>query len=614
MAGEMDTPCDSKVGTRGAIKKYALCILAVILSGFMPAMAELETASEPALPPPASIKPEVLVEPSSRLFIPRSALEDWARQSFGTAQSKGQIVGAGFALIRPEGPVLSRGFGFGDNEAEDTVHPGITYFPASGVGNLLVAQMLVDLEAQNRLELNDPIDIYLTRLSLSPGHSGLSIRGLFGNDTGLTTSLRGSHLYKDHTDNIGLGHIKALLRRSAIEPKIETHASPLAAALASIVAEDVSGRSVQSMLEDQLKSRWNAAPWFNTAGAESAKYISRDHRILPDGEVRRAPIHVVAPGFEASRGLYLTINDMAHILASQLTGLGEHSQATRDVVDLAFQKSTTHTTAKGQPGPVEVLEIRSIVGTNSLHAVLVPELEIGFLALVNSSARRPGLTQSRTGDETVPVLDASDLVDSFMGRFMPVSKPANPLSMQNSNTATTIDRTRSSDINGTRSSPALPAGVEVSTPLPTSHTKPLFQRSSVSGLAALFLLSVVFQFALLASARWEASTTGQRISKGLGMASVIFMTATLSFPVVLVFLEHSETLVDPLFLISQWSFPVAALMALATMAACLIGWKNQFWGEERAGLHKRLCFTVGSMGVLGLAIVTWQLDLIIPVF
>ena len=98
------------------------------------------------------------------------------------------------------------------------------------------------------------------------------------------------------------------------------------------------------------------------------------------------------------------------------------------------------------------------------------------------------------------------------------------------------------------------------------------------------------------------------------MASVVFMTATLSFPVVLIFLEHSETLVDPLFRISQWSFPVAAFLALATTVACLFGWKNHFWGDERAGFHKRLCFSVGSAGLLGLAIVTWQLDLVIPLF
>lgn len=632
MAGRMNTPYDRKVGTCSAMRKYApgtlavilpaflSVILPIILSGLMPAMAELDTASK-ASPPPSilmepevPIEPEIVVEPSSQLFIPRGALEDWARQFVGTAQSKGQFVGAGFALIRPEGPVLSRGFGLVDNEAEDTVHPGITWFPASGIGNLLVAQMLVELEAKNRLKLDDPVDTYLTRLSLSPDHSRLSIRDLFGNDTGLTTSLRGSHLYKDHTGNIGLGHIRALLRRSAIEPPADTHASPLAAALASIVAEDINAKPVQSTLEEELKARWNAAPWFNTAGAPSAKYISRDHRILPDGDIRRAPLHAVAPGFEASRGLYLTINDMAYILASQLTGLGEDSQITRDVVNLAFQKSTAQTTANGQQSIVEVLEIRGDVGANSLHGILVPDMDIGFLALVNSSARRPGLTQSRTGGEAVPVLNASNLVDSFITRFMPLSKPASPLSMPGSNTTAPIDHTGSKYANNADSSLALTSGLKASKSRPAATTKPLFQRSSVSGLTALFLLSVVFQFALLASARWEATTTGQRISKGLGMASVVFMTSTLAFPVVLVLLEHSETLVDPLFLISQWSFPVAALLALATMGACLIGWKNHFWGDERAGFHKRLCFTVGSIGVLGLAIVTWQLDLIIPVF
>lgn len=613
MVGEMDTPPGRKVGICGAIKKYALGILAMILSGFMPAIAELDTSSKASSPSAAFAEPEVLVEPSLRLFIPRSALEDWARQSIGTAQSKGQFVGAGIAVIRPEGPVLSRGFGLGDNEAGDTVHPGITWFPASGIGNLLVAQMLVGLEAQHRLDLDDPVDNYLTRLSLSPNHSRLTIRDLFGNNTGLTSSLRGSHLYKDQTDNVGLGHIKSLLKRSIAEHQTDRNASPLAAALASLVVEDVSGKPVQTELEEQFKIRWNAAPWFNTAGAKSANYVSRDHRILSTGEIRRAPLHAAAPGFEASRGLYLTINDMAHILTSQLTGLGEHDQATRDAVNLTFQKSTAHTTENGQPGTVEVLEIRSDVGTNSLHAVLVPELEIGFLALVNSSARRPGLTQSRTGDETVPVLDASDLAESFMTRFIALPKSASLMPGSRSNTAAN-KATRSQVTSPEQSSLTSTASPEVKRDRLTSSSRPLFQRSSVNGLTALFLMSAVLQFALFASVRWEASTTGQRISRGLGMASVVFMTATLSFPVVLVLLEHSETLIDPLFLISQWSVPIAALLALATMVACLIGWKNRFWGDERAGFHKRLCFTVGSMGVLGLAIVTWQLGLIIPAF
>lgn len=577
----MDTPGRRNFGKLRAIKLYAVGMLAVLVSSVTTAMANPATSYEISPPPAAIINSNVIVEPSLRALIPRADLEDWSRQTVGAAQTKGQFVGSGFALIRPEGPALSRGFGFGDSETGDAIHPGITLFPASGLGALLVAQILVDLEAHNRLELDNPVNGYLTRLALSPRHNRLTIRELFGNDTGLASSLRGSHLYKDQTDSANLDHIRALLKRSSIERQTNTSASPLAAALASLVVEDVSGKPMQVLLENRLKTEWNVAPWFNTVGAKPTKYVSRDHRILSTGEIRRAPLHAAARGFEASRGLYLTINDMANILAGQLTGLSERSQATRDAIDLAFHKSTAHTTVNGQLHSVEVMEIRSNVGTNSLHAVLVPELEIGFLALVNSSAPRPGFLQSQTGEGTVPLLDASDLVDSFMTRFI---------------------------------APPESAGLAAGKARPALSSKPLFQRSSVSGLMALFLMSAVLQFALLASARWEASTIGQKISRGLGMASVVFMTATLTFPVALVFLEHSETLIDPLFLISQRAFPVAAFLALATMAACLLGWKNHFWGDERAGFHKRLCFTVGSAGLLGLAIVTWQLDLVIPVY
>lgn len=612
----MNTPCDRQTGTTAPIRKYAFVLLSLVLTCAMPGGAQTP-ASLKITPQPSAAAgvAKVLVEPSTRLFIARAELEAWAKQTVEAAQSGGQLVGSGFALIRPEGPVFSRGIGSADIKTNDRVHPGITYFPVGDIGKLLIAQMLVDLETQNRLTLDNAANNYMTRLSLSSDHNHLSIRDLFSGQTGLTSSLRGSHLYKDKSDRADLGHIKALLKISSSAPPVNSGppaaaaALPpaLASALASVIVEDVGGVPVEQALADRLKIRWNAAPWFNTAEAKDPKYVSQDHRILPTGEVRRSALHPVAPGFEATRGLYLTVNDIAIILASHLKGLDEKDQATQKVTDLVFRKSRIDTVVQGQTRTVDVLELRSTVISNSLHALLIPELEIGFVALVNSSAREPATTRSKTGEEVLPVLGASDLANSFMSHFIALPRTTELEANNGMNEGAGGSSMRKIMQSTFRS----PADGAFNRSRPDTPATPLFQRPSVSGLTALFLTFAVLQFALLASARWQATTPGQKISRGLGMASVVFMTATLSFPIVLAFLGHSETLVDPLFVMSQWTFPVGALLALLTAGACLIGWKQGFWGDEREGFQKRLCFTVGSLGVLGLAIVTWQLDLVV---
>lgn len=552
---------------------------------------------------------KILSAPSARLLISRPDLESWSNRAVAETQREGKFVGGAIAVIGPDGPVLTRGYGYADHRTQDAFHPGVTWFPAADLGNLLLATLLIDLEEQDRLGLEGKVDNYLTRLSLSSEYDDLRLQDLFGERSGLTSSVRGTHLYKDQDRPSNLGHIKSLL---GVDDTAGENLGPssLASALASLVVEDVTGMSAETALTALLESKWGASSWFNTKDAAGTRHISSHHRISQSARVSSQPLEPVAPGFEATRGLYLSVNDMAVILGDQLAGLAEDDKATSRVVDLAFRKGALITTVDGLPRRIDVYELDSALDASTLHAILIPELEIGFLAVVNSAAALPNLLPNLTSGLTPDlvrrsppaILDASDLASSFVAQFI-IAPQGRGVTLPFKNVATT--RLAVSGLqSGGRS--ALPSTRE--------FLAPLFQKSSLSGLTALFALSVVFQFALMASARWPASTRGQTISRWLGMGSVIFMTATLAFPFVLIAIGHSPTLVDPLFLVSQWSFPVAGLLALATVAACLIGWRKKFWGEERAGFQKRLCYTVGSLGVFGLAIVTWQLGLVTPNF
>lgn len=544
--------------------------------------------------------PAIETRPSTRLFLERADLEAWARDTIGVAEARGRLTGAGVAVFRPEGSVIVKGFGYGDFEKRDPVHPSVTYLPAAQLGDLLVAELLVELEATGRLNLGDRASNYLTRIALPPAYRHLTIRDLFGSETGLTTSIRGTHLAPGQTEPEALGHIKSMLNKSAPERQNSAPSSPLASALASLIVEDVSGQKIEKTLSQRLADKWGATAWFNTAGSRQPGYTSQHHRISRFGETERMELYATSPGFVASQGIYLTLNDITRILASQLKGLEEKSPLTERVVALTFAQKTVDGTAEGELDNIEILQLQGSVNASSVHIVLVPDLEIGLVAVVNSAPRTVDLAPGRGKEKILPPLSASDIVENFLQTFIPSHKTTLALPSE-------MDR------------PFEDVYTQTSRALIGSDTvlkifSPLSKKSSVNGLMVLFLLSAVLQFALLASARWPTVTGGQRAAKWLGMASVVTMTAALTLPVVLLVIGHSRTLIDPLYLISRWAFPIAGLMATVTLMACLIGWKQSFWGDEGDGFKRRLCFTAGSLGVFSLAVVSWQLDLIAPVF
>lgn len=670
----MSVPLRQRIGAARRVTRLVSCALAMALLWALPSWSKTPQPTPQATPQPTmllapveGLQPvsagdqvdrtaPVEVEPSTRLFLDRIDLETWATQTLGAAEARGQFVGAGVVVFRPEGSVFAKGYGRSAYDQPDRIHPGITYFPAAQLGNLLVAEWLVDLEAKGRLGLDEKADVYLTRVALPPDYRHLRIRDLFGTRTGLTSSERGTHLVRGKTGTQQLGHIKSMLRRSAVERTRGPSSSPLASALASLVAEDVGGVVSETGLGHLLQEKWGATAWFNSQGSQPPNYTSRHHLISRFGKIERTGFHVAAPGFVASQGLYMTPDDMAKILASHLKGLGEKSPATEKVVSLAFERKELESRTGGTSGPLVMFKLRGRVGASSIHVLLIPEHDVGLLAVVNSALATPDFAPGGGRTRAHPPLSASDIVNSFLQQFVSPNEPrlatskhktpsleglykkaARPLVgpdrilellsprirvSTDSKNRLTIDGDgpfeRTAGTTGTFNNAAtgltatFDKARKPSLILSGELFAPFQRRSSVNGLMALFLVSAVLQFVLLAAARWPAATGGQRLTKWLGMASVSAMTAALAFPVALLVLGHSRTLIDPLYRLSQWAFPMAGVLALATIVACLIGWKKGFWGDESTGFKRRLCFTVGSTGVFGLAIVAWQLNLMLP--
>ena len=612
MAGLMKSPRAKRSGlgwNRRSLVTGALACVTATLSGA--ALSRAEVPFAPELGPRANTfqtevndflaaRPsDVEVAPLTRLFIERADLETWAKDTIGTAETQRQLVGAGIVVFRPEGAVLAKGFGYSDFEKRDPVHPSVTYLPAAQLGNLFVAELLVDLESAGHLNLDDEADDYLTRVKLPAADRHLTIRDLFGSRTHLSSSIRGTHTTRETDEASSLGHIRSLLRQAAPADRNNSTPPPLASALAALIAEDVSGQKIENGISRLLAERWNVAAWFNTAGSQQPKYTSQHHRISRFGKVERRGFPAASQGFVASQGLYMTLNDMTKILTSQLKGLNEKSQHTDRVTQLAFTRKEVGSALAGADGSVELLELKGNVSTSSIHIILIPDLEVGFFSVVNSANRVLDLAPVRGRTRNKPPLVASDISENFLRRFIQ-KQPT--------------ERALPPSAEALADHYAQPADTFIGPDRVYNLVAPLRTSSSANGLLALFSLSIVLQFALLAAARWPAATEGQKMAKWLGMASVVFMTATLAFPVALLALGHSRTLIDPLYQASRWAFPIAGLMATATVVACIIGWKRGFWGDESDGFRRRLCFTVGSTGIFGLAVVTWQLDLIVPVF
>lgn len=649
-------------GSMGENWKIERLLLQAVLTlgiGLLSLSAHAQSGSEPAQLPFGLSLPDdkeeiahavpigvVTAEDLGRFVITSSDAEHWAESFVREAQARNQIAGAGIAVLSVDGPLVIKGYGFGNTQKRDPVHPDITYLPLGQFGNRFVIEALLDLEKDERVSLHQPANNFLTRISLPPQRRAITVADLFGPETGLTASERGTEVRRSTGYKPRLKELKGLLRRSEKESPDFSIASPLAQAIGSLLLEDISGRKTEEILATIIEGRHKAAPFFNTAKTEEPKFTSHSHTITKYGVAEPQEFLATADGFLASRGIHLTLSDAANILSSDLELLSQGEEQALAIAGILYEGGDAQIAGR----QLKLLNHASRNGMSTIDVTLIPDLGIGILAIVNSAPKIPDVTQATGKPLAPPPLSASDLVENFIATLpteqersdqrsvslsgfegiyrrsaLPLVGPDRILEALAPNIRVRIDDTQSLIVDGEGSYKS-PLGQNFANQetgrtisfsgAPNSKVMSLAgQTFTQSGSRSLTLLRTVFwtcivlQFALLASVRWPVASASERSLKMVGAAGVLFMTGALLLPAALALRGHSRTLVDIEFALAVAAFPLASLFAILTFGGAIVAWRRGYWSADGFGFQRRLCFTVGSLGLLGLAYVAMKWNL-----
>lgn len=263
-------------------------------------MAQSTAARDPAT------DPEVLG--AQRLF------SAWAEGQVAQRGLPGMVVG----VVADQRLVWARGFGDADVARGVAMSPA-TKFRMASHSKLFTATAIMQLRAQGKLQLDDPVQQHLpwfTVVKAADTDPPVTIEELLTHASGLPREAA------DHWSTLEFptrDQLRALVpqRRAAFAPETRWKYSNLAYALAGMVVEAVSGQSWDSYVTRHI---------FEPLGMRDSS-VDRDvpglavgyGRRMDDGSRAVMPF-VNARGMAAATGVTSTVEDMARFVSAQFGG------------------------------------------------------------------------------------------------------------------------------------------------------------------------------------------------------------------------------------------------------------------------------------------------------
>ena len=237
-----------------------------------------------------------------------------------------EVPGAAVALVRNGEVVWSKGYGLADKARGVPVTPD-TVFQVASISKSVTAWGVMRLVEKGQLNLDAPVEQYLTRWHLPPSSydaKGVTIRRLLSHSAGLSVhgfdgflpeqplpsleeSLSGNNS-SDHMDG-GAGDV-----RIAMEPGAQFSYSGGGYTLLQLLVEEVTGETFTAFMQrkvlDALGMTHSSYEWradlrpataigYNTSGQPMPNYLFTE---------------------QAAGGLYSTARDLARFVAAEMTG------------------------------------------------------------------------------------------------------------------------------------------------------------------------------------------------------------------------------------------------------------------------------------------------------
>ncbi|MBU2342245.1 MAG: beta-lactamase family protein [Alphaproteobacteria bacterium] len=179
-------------------------------------------------------------------------LEAWLDGFLPYALARGQIAGAVVVVVRGDGVVLEKGYGYSDVAAREPVDPDATLFRPGSVSKLLTWTAVMQQVEAGRLDLDADVNRYLD-FEIPPFEGeAITLRHLMTHTAGFEESIR--YLITDDPEAVmSLGELMPLaLPERVFAPGTTPAYSNYATALAGHIVERVSGMNFDDYVDQRV--------------------------------------------------------------------------------------------------------------------------------------------------------------------------------------------------------------------------------------------------------------------------------------------------------------------------------------------------------------------------
>lgn len=223
--------------------------LAVLIA--LPLLAQGPVRQSPEAQPagPAGSQP---AEETVPVALDAADLEAWLDGFMPYALARGQIAGAVVVVVRGDGPVLEKGYGYADVAARKPVDPQTTLFRPGSVSKLLTWTAVMQQVEAGELDLDEDVNAYLD--FEIPPYEGepVTLRHILTHRAGFEESIR--HLISSDPDAVMplAAYVKKALPKQVVAPGTTPAYSNYATALAGYIVERVSGEPFDDYIERHI--------------------------------------------------------------------------------------------------------------------------------------------------------------------------------------------------------------------------------------------------------------------------------------------------------------------------------------------------------------------------
>jgi CubicO group peptidase (beta-lactamase class C family) len=227
----------------------------MLLKGLVAALAVLATPltaqAAPAPAPQAAMAPAPgTVSPAVPPAIDARDLEAWLDGFMPYALAKGNIPGAVVVVVRGNGPLLAKGYGFSDKAKRAPVDPDATLFRPGSVSKLFTWTAVMQEVEAGKLDIDRDVNAYLDFTIPPLDGKPITLRQIMTHTAGFEESVR--YLITNNPKAmLPLGElVKRAVPSRVFAPGTTPAYSNYATALAGYIVQRVSGEPLEAHIEN----------------------------------------------------------------------------------------------------------------------------------------------------------------------------------------------------------------------------------------------------------------------------------------------------------------------------------------------------------------------------